>query len=212
MTKGLLALLSLAAIAGCERAPRSPLAEIAKEPLQAGVGLGELKLMQTTLGAFTRKFGATESVVTSDQTGAKIDFMKAGLAFLFRGDPACVQGLSEHVATASAQPDINGFLLQNPGCETMLLESIAAYIPQQGEPLYEGETVEGIGLNAARELAERAYRATQDAVTAIETGTPLPEQPLAAPNQLHYPGLRIHLGKDESGREVVRRLEIIPRQ
>jgi len=212
MTKRLLAILGLVVVAGCaERRPPSPLAQIAKEPLQAGIGLGELKLLQTTLRAFTSKFGEAQSVVSADQDGAKIDFIQAGLAFVFSGDPGCLQGLSQYMSAATEQRDINGFLLQNPTCETMLLEKIAAYIPPVGEPLYEGETVEGIGLNAARELAERAYKATQDAVTALETGTPLPEQSLQSPNEIHQPGIRIYLGKDASGREVVRRLEVIPR-
>ena len=209
---GRLAVAGFLLFAGCAERSPSQFAALAEEPLQAGVGLGQLKLMQTTLGSFTRKFGLAESVVTTDETSARIDFVKEGLTFLFGGDPACAQALSERMSSASEPPDINAFLLQNPGCETMLLESIAAYIPEQNEPLYEGETLEGVGLNAAREMAERAYRATQDAVNALESGTPLPEQPPQAPDELRYPGLRIYLGRDPDGREVVRKLEVIPRE
>ena len=198
----LVALLLTACIA-CDSQPDSPLQAIANEPLQAGVGLGSLKLAQTTLGAFTRQFGTEQAAVTTDSIGAKIDFTRAGLSFLFRGDSACAHGL------AAAQ-DANAYLLQNPQCETMLLESIAAYIPATGEPLYEGETVEGIGLNAARELAERSYAATQQAVSALESGTALPAD-FAPPSvdELRQPGIRIYLGKDAKGREVVRKLEVI---
>ena len=192
---------------GCaERAATSPFTTLSRQPLKPGVGLGTLKLQETTLGAFTRQYGLTQSVVTPEQTGAKIDFLKFGMAFLFRGDPACAEGLS------AAGGDINNFLLQRPDCETMLLESIAAYIPPQGDPVYEGETLEGIGLNATRELAERAYRKTVDAVNALEMGTPLPEEPLSGPDEIRYPGIRVYLGKDARGREVVRRLEVVPRQ
>ena len=212
LTKRLYAIVLGFAVAGCaERRPPSPLEQLAKEPLQAGVGLGELKLQETTLGTFTRKYGDSDPVVTTEQTGAKVDFIKQGMAFLFRGDPACAKGLAEHMSKSGEKRDVNAFMLENPNCETMLLESIAAYIPPVGEPLYEGETVEGIGLNAARELAERAYKATQAAVNALETGEPLPEQEMLPPDELRQPGIRIYLGKDANGREVVRRLEIIPR-
>ena len=208
MKKTVLVLLSLLTFSGCaERRPPSPLASIAKEPLQAGIGLGELKLLQTTLGAFTRQFGLTQSVVTPEQGGAKIDFLKDGLTFMFRGNPECAQGLTENMGS-----DINAYLLQHPDCETMLLETIAAWIPASGEPLYEGETVEGIGLNEARAMAERAYKATQDAVNALETGTPMPEQEPVPANEIRYPGIRIYLGRDANGNEVVRKLEVIPRQ
>ena len=197
----------LVAIGCAERAATSPFTSLSKQPLQPGVGLGTLKLQETTLGAFSRQYGLGQSVVTPDQTGAKIDFLKFGMAFLFRGDPACADKLS-----AAGQGDINNFLLQNPDCETMLLETIAAYVPASGEPVYEGETLEGVGLNAAREMAERAYRKTVEAVNALEMGTPLPEEPLAGPDEIRYPGIRVYLGKDASGREVVRRLEVVPRQ
>jgi hypothetical protein len=212
MIRRLYAITLAFAVAGCaERRPPSPLAQLAKEPLQAGVGLGDLKLQETTLGTFTRKYGNSDPVVTTEQTGTRIDFIKQGMAFLFRGDPACAKGLAEQMSNTGEKRDVNAFLLQNPDCETMLLESIAAYIPPVGEPLYEGETVEGIGLNAARELAERAYKATVTAVNALEMGEPMPEQELLPPDQLRQPGIRIYLGKDANGREVVRRLEIIPR-
>ena len=213
MTKRLAALICCVAIAACgERKASSPLAEVAKEPLQAGVGLGDLKLTQTTLGAFAQQFGVGESVVTGEPAGTRVDFVKDGLSFLFRGEPSCAQGLAEQISPTNAQNDVNGYLLQHPECETMLLESIAAYIPQDGEPLYEGETLEGVGLNAAREMAERAYQQTQSALSALESGTELPEQQLQPGNELHYPGIRIYLGKDASGRDVVRKLEVVPRQ
>jgi len=213
MTKRRLLMICCVALAACgESKPSSPLAEVAKEPLQAGVGLGDLKLMQTTLGAFAQQFGAGESVVTSEPAGTRIDFVKEGLAFLFRGAASCAAGLSEQLSTSAVDHDINGYLLQHPECEAMLLESIAAYIPQSGEPLYEGETLEGVGLNAAREMAERAYQQTQDALAAIEGGMELPEQQLHPADQLQYPGIRIYLGKDASGRDVVRKLEVVPRQ
>jgi hypothetical protein len=209
--KRLFALLTCAALAGCtEPDPPSPLAEIAHAPLQPGVGVGQLKLKQTTLGAFTRQYGLAQSVVTTEPDGTKVDFLKEGMAFVFRGDPVCAQRLTERIMADPEQRNLNEFVLQNPSCETMLLETIAAYIPQTGDPLYEGETVEGIGLNATRELAERSYRATQDAVNAIESGMPLSETPPVSPNELHHPGIRLYLGKDANGREVVRKLEIIP--
>jgi hypothetical protein len=208
MRKSVLIVLCLLAVSGCaERRPRSPLVKIAKEPLQAGIGLGELKLLQTTLGAFTREFGLSQSVVTPEQGGAMINFLKDGLTFMFRGNPECAQGLTENMGS-----DINRYLLDHPDCETMLLETIAAWIPASGDPLYEGETVEGIGLNAARAMAERAYKATVDAVNALETGVPLPEQEPVPANEIHYPGIRLYLGKDANGNEVVRKLEVIPRQ
>jgi hypothetical protein len=211
VNKALLAFLVCLPVAGCtEPAPPSPLAGIAHEPLQPGVGVGQLKLNQTTLGAFTRQYGLAQSVVTTEPAGTKVDFLKEGMAFVFHGDPVCAQRLTERLMSDPEQRNLNEFVLQNPSCETMLLETIAAYIPQTGDPLYEGETVEGIGLNATRELAERAYRATQEAVNALESGMPLAETPPASPNQLHHPGIRVYLGKDANGREVVRKLEIIP--
>ena len=196
MQRCILAVVILAGTTACGgRADESPLAEIAKAPMQPGVGLGELKLKQTTIGAFTKKYDATQSVVTPEQDGAKIDFMKEGLSFLFRGNPECAAQLLERMRT-SQDTDINKFLVDQPACETMLLETIAAYIPEMGEPLYEGETVEGVGLNAARAMAERAYQATQNAVNAMETGEALPEQEVAPPNELHQPGIRIYLGKE----------------
>ena len=208
MSRRLAVFLGFLIVIGCaERRVPSPFTSLAQAKMEAGVGLGTLKLEQTTLGAFTRQYGVTQSVITPEQNGAKIDFLHMGFAFLFKGDPACAQGLS-----AAAGGDLNAFLLQNPDCETMLLERIAAYIPPQGDAVYEGETIEGIGLNATKAMAERAYKATQDAVTALETGMPLPEQPLTPANEIYYPGIRITMGRDAHGNEVVRRLEVVPRQ
>jgi hypothetical protein len=213
MTRRVLLTLILVATAGCaERRPPSALDQIAKAPMQAGVGLGELKLLKTTLSAFTHHYPLTESVVTTNETGAKIDFIKQGMTFLFQGAPECAKGLSEYMADSSKKGDINDFLLQHPDCETMLLESIAAWIPASGDPVYQGETVEGIGLNATRALAEQAYKRTQNALAALESGMPMAETEITPANEIHYPGIRLYLGKDANGNEVVRKLEVIPRQ
>ena len=212
MTRPVLLTLLLLATTGCaERRPHSALDQIAKAPMQAGIGLGELKLLKTTLSSFTHQYPLTESVVTTNETGAKIDFIKQGMTFMFQGAPECAKGLSEYMVDSSKKGDINDFLLQHPDCETMLLESIAAWIPASGEPVYQGETVEGIGLNAARAMAEQAYKRTQDAVAALESGMPMPETEITPANEIHYPGIRLYLGRDANGNEVVRKLEVVPR-
>src|SRR5262245_28635410 len=110
-TTRLYAIVLAFAVAGCaERRPPTPLSELAKKPMQAGVGLGELKLQETTLGTFTRKYGDSDPVVTTEPAGAKIDFIKQGMAFLFRGDPACAQGLAEHISKTGEKRDVNAFM------------------------------------------------------------------------------------------------------
>ena len=76
--------------------------------------------------------------------------------------------------------------------------------PQRGKFLARAHTI--------GDMAERAYQATQNAVNALENGTEMPPLAPPSPNEINYPGIRIYLGKDASGKEVVRKLEVIPRQ
>ena len=212
MTKSImLALMLLPALTvGCaDRRANTSLDALAKAPLQAGIGLGPLKLGQTTLGSVTRGFNVEDAAITTDQNAVRVDFLRQGLSLAFQGSVACVEGVMQRIMANANQQQMSEFFLSKPECETMLLESIAAYVPSVGDPFYEGVTVEGVGLNAARELAELRYKHTQAVLHSIETGEPMPDIPPPNPSELKHPGIRLTLGRDAEGREVVKRIEVI---
>jgi hypothetical protein len=85
------------AIAGCSRndaalarAEGGTLASYADSTLTAGVGWGDLRLGQTTLGEIAQRFGkGNANLVGMSEVDYMLDYEDGQVSFLFRIDPSC---------------------------------------------------------------------------------------------------------------------------
>lgn len=120
-----------------------PLESYATAPLTAGVGLGDLRLGQTTLGEFIRKIGiGTVAVVASNEIGFELFFKGEQIRFLFLVDGDCKAIWGEGF-TLAAVKDLAGFLRQYPSCENVTLHSISVKAGSGVEDTYfKGSTVD----------------------------------------------------------------------
>ncbi len=113
----------LLGLAGCAQ-HNSALEPYAKATLTAGVGLGDFRLGQTTLGSVVQRFGV-ESVtqLASDEVGLELFYEHGQLALLFLIDPDCMRSLPNGLRPAVA--DMAAFLERNPCLREARLSSLS---------------------------------------------------------------------------------------
>jgi hypothetical protein len=143
--------LVLAALAGCGQ-HNAALEPYAKATLQSGVGLGDLKLEQTTLGSVVQRFGI-ESVtqLASDEIGLELLYEHGQLALLFLIDPECLATLPGRNLRPAAI-GLADFLEKNPCLRETKLSSLSVREGKDAESSYfQGASDAGVKLWGGRD-------------------------------------------------------------
>lgn len=143
------AALALLGLAACGQ--HNPALEpYARATLEPGVGLGDLKLGQTTLESVVQRFGVESLVqVASDEVGLELLYEHGQLALLFLIDPECLRSLPNGLRPASI--DLPKFLEQNACLRTQTLASLSVREGSDAESsFYQGQTDKGVKLWADR--------------------------------------------------------------
>jgi hypothetical protein len=140
----LLALLA-AACGGSDPDPR--LAPLANATLEAGGGLGDLRLGETTLGRFFDRFGAGLTMfLASDEVAFELAFEGGEIAFLFPFDSGRLSD-EEVTAMRRATRNLGDYLAKYPHRRELLLSSITVRIGEDKEStFYKGKLVQGVAL------------------------------------------------------------------
>jgi hypothetical protein len=137
------------ALAGCEQ-HKSALEPYAKATLQAGVGLGDLKLGETTLGAAVQRLGV-ESVtaLASDEIGLELFYEHGQLALLFIIEPECMNTLKSGLRPATV--DLPAFLARTPCLRETTLSSLSVREGSSAaDSFFQGATDAGVKLWGGR--------------------------------------------------------------
>ncbi len=118
-------------------------------PLTAGVGLGDLRLGDTTLGAFFERFpGGVPSALIGDVIGAELAFPQVGLAFLFAMEGEChaaVAPRARRLASDLARPA--AFFAEVPECRGAPLHSISVRAASTADAtFFVGQSDGGVAL------------------------------------------------------------------
>lgn len=137
----------LAVLAACGHSPDPRLAPLAHAKLEAGGGLGDLKLGQTTLGEFFDRFGAGRaSLVVADDAGFELDFEDGEISFLFEFESMRWSD-EETAAIRRATRNMGEYLAANPQRRQLPLSSISVSIDDDREStFYKGKLAEGVAL------------------------------------------------------------------
>lgn len=139
------ALLLLVAACGPKADPR--LAPLAIMQLEAGKGLGDLKLGETTLGPFFDRFGmGFVTFVATDDAGLELVFEEGEIAFLFQFESTRWTD-EEGAAIRRATRDLGAYLAAYPHRRALPLTSISVRVDDDKEStFYRGKLVEGVAL------------------------------------------------------------------
>jgi hypothetical protein len=148
---GLPALGGLLALAGCSQ-HNSALAPLSKATLTAGVGLGELRLGQTTLGAVVQRYGVeTVTQLSSDEVGLELLYEHGQLALLFLVEPDCLEALPGRNLRPAAF-DLPGFLEHNACLRELKLASLSVREGSSADSsFFQGATDAGVKLGGGRD-------------------------------------------------------------
>jgi hypothetical protein len=139
--------VSLALAAACGHSPDPRLAPLAQATLEAGGGLGDLRLGQTTLGRFFDRFGAGLTMfVASDEIAFELAFEGGEIAFLFQFDSARLSD-EEVMAVRRATRNMGEYLAAYPQRRELPLSSITVRIDEDKEStFYKGKLAQGVAL------------------------------------------------------------------
>jgi hypothetical protein len=142
--------LAVCALSGCEKGPTA-LTPYATATLTAGVGLGDLKLGETTLGSVVQHFGV-ESVtqIASEEVGLELLYEHGQLALLFLVDPTCLATLGAG-GLRPAAGDMAGFLERNACLREARLSSLSVREGSDAESsFFQGASDAGVKLWGGR--------------------------------------------------------------
>ena len=201
--------LALAALAGCG-VHNEALEPYAKATLQPGVGLGDLKLEQTTLGSVVARFGVeTVTQIASDEIGLELLYERGQLALLFLIDPECLAKLPGR-SLRPAAAGLAEFLQQHPCLAAQRLSSLSIREGEDAESsFYQGATDKGVKLWADRN-AHGVYGMPGGGSAHILAGM----NPNNPREQFHFQsGIAIYLKPPEDGdpaKAHVQRITIFP--
>lgn len=136
--------------AGCTaKDSSSALERYADVTLEAGAGLGDLRLDETTLRQFIERFGTGRpSVVIGDESGLEFGFRSQGLSFLFMFNPACATALRGELRTVATRiDDAASFFADYPACADTTLSSLSIDAdPASDASFYVGGSDRGVRL------------------------------------------------------------------
>jgi hypothetical protein len=197
------------ALSGCEQ-HNSALAPLAQATLQAGVGLGDLKLGQTTLGEVVQRYGVeTVTQLASEEVGLELICEHGQLALLFLVDADCLAALTGKTLRPAAF-DLPGFLLHNPCLREMHLSSLSVREGSSASSsFFQGATDAGVKLWGERG-APLAHGKPDGGSAHITAGL----NPSNPREQLHFKsGICFYLKPPENGDPAlahVQRITIYP--
>lgn len=138
--------IALAMCAACSDADTrlEPLAHVS---LQAGGGLGDVRLGETTLGEFVERFGSGRSdLIVSDQTGFELVFEGGQVCFLFLYEEN-PRDDDEVNAMRRGTRDLAGFLAAYPQRRDLRLASISVAAGKSREDsFFQGRLDSGTAL------------------------------------------------------------------
>lgn len=142
-----LLLLVLSACFG--NAERRALRPYANATLLAGVGLGDIRLGETTLGGLTQNIGVgTVSIVFSDDTWIELSFLNREFTFEFLVTGQCQRDTGVPYERLPLRNDIKRFLRDYPSCKELPLTrlTITARAKDASGTFYQGSTEQGTKL------------------------------------------------------------------
>jgi hypothetical protein len=189
------ALAGLLVLAGCTQ-HNSALAPLSKSTLTAGVGLGELRLGQTTLASVVQRYGVeTVTQLASDEVGLELIYEHGQLALLFLVEPGCLEALPGRNLRPAAF-DLAGFLQRNACLRDLKLASLSVREGSSaGSSFFQGATDAGVKLGGARD--DPLAHGTPGGGSAHILAGLNPNNPR---EQLHFPsGICFYLQPPENG-------------
>jgi hypothetical protein len=147
VTVSRLPLLALALLAACGHKIDPRLAPLANARLEAGVGLGDLRLGETTLGKCYDRFGLeVVSFIVTDDLALELSYEGGELALLFKLEPGRMDD-EEANALKRATRDLAGYLSAYPHRRDLALASISVRCDEDPEStFYKGRLAEGVAL------------------------------------------------------------------
>lgn len=125
------------------------LAAYASATLTAGIGLGDLKLGETTLGSIVDKFGPGQVAVGyGDDIWIELGFMLGEVRFMFAVTGQCYQDTGRGMKRLEVKPNITTLLKQHPSCKHLPLTEIylTARNTDPTKTFYKGRTDQGLRL------------------------------------------------------------------
>lgn len=200
--------------AGCTAKDTSPALErYASTTLEAGTGLGDLRLGTTTLQQFIERFGTGRpSVVIGDEPGLELGFRSQGLSFLFIFDTDCATALGgETREVATRIEHTTSFFADYPACADTTLSSLSIDAESTGDvPFYAGASDRGVRLLVPLALVQTRYLETADLRGLMLAGSTAEDGRLEL--LTYADGLAVHLGEARTGaaagRFVVLRMSV----
>lgn len=202
--------LAFALMAACSGADArlEPLARVA---LDAGGGLGTLRLGKTTLGEFVERFGSGRAdMVVSDQTGFELVFEGGQLSFLFLFEQF-PRDEKEVKAMRAGTRDLAGYLAAYPLRRALPLASISVGAGKtREESFFQGRLDSGAALFDPLDEAGARIGIPNDGLTPMIAGMSpkLPDNPYVYAEQ----GVVLYgeRAKDGEGPVLLTRMTIFP--
>lgn len=202
--------LVLALMTACSGAD-ARLEPLARAPLEAGGGLGDVRLGATTLGAFVERFGSGRSdMVVSDQIGFELVFESGQLSFLFLYEEF-PRDEKEVKAMRAGTRDLAGYLAAYPQRRALPLASISVGAGKTREAtFFQGRLDSGAALFDPIDEAGGRIGIRNDGLTPMIAGMSpkLPDNPYVYAEQ----GVVLYgqRAKEGEGPVLVTRMTIFP--
>ena len=145
----ILYLMLFISLTACGPSERNAFAAYANAQLTAGVGLGDIKLNESSLGEIVARFGSGHpSVLFGDDTVLQLEFMKAEVRFSFFVTGQCQDEAGSTGMRLAIRQGIKKFLKTYPACTSLPLTTL--YLTAKGtkpdKTFYKGSTEQGIRL------------------------------------------------------------------
>jgi len=195
----------LLGLAGCGQ-HNAALEPYANATLTAGVGLGDLKLGQTTLGSVVQRLGVeTVTQLASDEVGLELIYERGQLALLFLVDPECLTRLGG-AGLRPAAVDMAASLEKNPCLRDLRLSSLSVRAGSDAESsFFQGMSDAGVKLWGGR--AELIKHGTPGGGGGHILAGMNPNNPR---EQFHFDsGIAIYLKPPENGDPALARVQRI---
>ncbi len=137
-------------LSACAAKDSKALAPYSSATLTAGVGLGDIKLGEATLGWVVDRFGPGQVAVGVSDVDVWIElgFMMGEVRFIFGVSGQCYQDTDSPMTRLPVKPNIKALLQKYPSCRHLPLTEIylTAKDTDPGKTFYKGSTHQGIRL------------------------------------------------------------------
>lgn len=177
LTVWVVLLAGAAALLGWVAWPRDggdPFRALSAAPAVPGVGIGDLRVGETELGAFLTRYGAgVPAALFSDDTAIELAFPRAGWTLTFALAGACAGDVQAGRGTVlRAMSDPRRFLREHPACAGERLQAIVLSSAVGGS--WRGEVAGGVRLGQPREEALAALGLEGSGVPETDGALPAP--------------------------------------